>query len=137
MHVNKFQCTFPLVDGGDHFLCSGGYAPLYCNSEGVSDKAHHLCGQSKSIQSTGKVLFQPRNEICHHIRDLCRGCDVFVERRKMQHPTRTQVGREKVQLDLGNDSRICSTRSMTDLSLFTLQSSDRHVLELLSYVHRY
>ena len=55
---------------------------------------------AKPIQSTGKVLFQPRNEICHHIRDLCRGCDVFVERRKMQHPTRAQVGREKVKLDL-------------------------------------
>ena len=54
----------------------------------------------EQVQSTGKVLFQPRNEVFHHIRDLCRGFVVFVERRKMQHPTRAQVGRKKVQLDL-------------------------------------
>lgn len=54
-----FRDGFPLVYGGDHLLCSGGYAPCSCNSERLPGKAHYFCGQSKCIQSTGKMLFTP------------------------------------------------------------------------------
>lgn len=45
--------------------------------EWVSSKAHHLYGRSKYIQLISKVLFQPCNEICHHISDLCGWCNAF------------------------------------------------------------